>query len=193
MTLVDTDKPSSMIDQAQTPLYECMDPSNPGYHRQSRRPISHEPPRVLYSEEQRSQMFQQCHSDKPGHWGAGKTWITLNMHYPGHGIPFSRVQTLVAECPKCQKYRISDSGLVIAPKRTVLQPPDPWNIESSGSTATNELVNKASKLMDQMIEHATSSTTTSSSSSDGITLEIVLTQLELQKITLELEKLKQGV
>ena len=75
-------------------------------------------------------MFKQCHSDKPGHWGAGRTWITLNMNYPGHGIPFSRIQTLVAECPRCQKYRISNSGLTIAAKRTVLQPPDPWNTVS---------------------------------------------------------------
>jgi hypothetical protein len=73
MTLIDTDDPST-TDQAQTPLYQCIDPSDdPGRHRRSRRPITHEPPRVLYSEEQRSQMFKQCHSDKPGHWGAGKT------------------------------------------------------------------------------------------------------------------------
>ena len=133
MTLADTDNPSitdavAPTTDQQTTLYECIDPSNPDYHQRSRRPITHEPPRVQYSEEQRSQMFIQCHSNKP--WGAGKTWITLNTHYPGHGIPFSRVQTLVAEYPKCQKYRISDSGLVIAPKRTVLQPPDPWNTVS---------------------------------------------------------------
>ena len=75
-------------------------------------------------------MFVQCHSKRPGHWGAGKTWAMLNQYYPGHGISFARVQTLVAECAHCQKYRISDGGLVIPPKRTVLQPPDPWNTVS---------------------------------------------------------------
>ena len=75
-------------------------------------------------------MFVQCHSKKPGHWGAGKTWSMLNLYYPGHGMSFARVQTLVAECAHCQKYRISNGGLVIPPKHTILQPPDPWNTVS---------------------------------------------------------------
>ena len=113
-----------------TPVYECIDPSNPERRIQSHRPIAHELPKVQYCEEQRSQMFIQCHSKKPGHWGAGKTWATLNKYYPGHGMSFSRVQTLVAECPKCQKYRISNRGLVISPKHTILQPPEPWKTVS---------------------------------------------------------------
>jgi hypothetical protein len=136
ITLADTDDPSLLDavipspDQDQKIVYECINPSHPGQRRQSLRPIAHQPPKIQYSEEERSKMFQQCHSKKPGHWGAGKTWNTLNRYYLGHGIPFRRVQTPVAECPKCQKYRIGDSGLVIAPIHTVLQPPDPWNTVS---------------------------------------------------------------
>ena len=52
------------------------------------------------------------------------------MHYPGHGIPYKRIETLVAECPDCQKHRITRSTLVIAPSAAVLQPPDEYNTVS---------------------------------------------------------------
>jgi hypothetical protein len=76
-SVVDADIP--MTSHHSTPVYECIDPSNPKRRIRSSRPITHEPPRVRYSEEQRAQMFLQCHSKKPGHWGVGKTWATLSI------------------------------------------------------------------------------------------------------------------
>ena len=87
----------------------------------------HDPPIVQYSEAAKRAMFKQCHGRKSGHWGVGKTWKELNRFYPGHSLPYTQVQTLVYECPRCQKYKIGSSDLIIQPKATVLQPIDAFN------------------------------------------------------------------
>jgi len=92
--------------------------------------IIHKPPVILYSSAEKGAMFKQVHGKKNGHWGTAKTWRELNMHYPGHGIPYKKIETLVAECPDCQKHRITRSTLVIAPSAAVLQPPDEYNTVS---------------------------------------------------------------
>ena len=75
-------------------------------------------------------MFKQVHGKKNGHWGTAKTWRELNIHYPGHGLTYKKIETLVAECPDCQKHRIAKSTLVLAPSAAVLQPPDDYNTVS---------------------------------------------------------------
>ena len=39
-------------------------------------------------------------------------------------MPYKQVQTLVDQCPHCQKYRIRKSDLVIRPLATVIEPPN---------------------------------------------------------------------
>jgi hypothetical protein len=85
---------------------------------------AHRSPTVEYSEAARRQIFDEVHGGPAGHFGGGKTWYKLNQLYPGHRMPYKRVQTLVDECPHCQKYRIRKSDLVIRPLATVIEPPD---------------------------------------------------------------------
>merc|ERR1711991_654909 len=49
------------------------------------------------------EILSLVHNGKKGHWGAYRTWVTLNDTFPGHGIPFRTVQEFVQHCPICQK------------------------------------------------------------------------------------------
>ena len=85
---------------------------------------AHRSPTVQYSEAARRQIFDEVHGGPAGHFGGGKTWLKLNQLYPGHCMPYKQVQTLVDQCPHCQKYRIRKSDLVIRPLATVIEPPN---------------------------------------------------------------------
>ena len=50
------------------------------------------------------ELIALVHNGKKGHWGAYRTWVTLNDTFPGHGIPFRTVQEFVQHCPICQKF-----------------------------------------------------------------------------------------
>ena len=39
------------------------------------------------------------------HWGARRTWLSMNKRFPGHRIPYKWIVNQVAECGVCQKYR----------------------------------------------------------------------------------------
>ena len=71
-------------------------------------------------------MFKRVHGKKNGHWGTAKTWRELNIHYPDHGLPYKKIETLAAECPDCQKHRIAKSTLVLAPSA--------WQATSTATT-----------------------------------------------------------
>jgi hypothetical protein len=52
------------------------------------------------------ELFDTVHGGRSLHFGAKRTYLALCERYPGHKIPFHTVQTLVAECPACQKNRL---------------------------------------------------------------------------------------
>ena len=60
------------------------------------------------------------HNARMGHHGAYRTWILLNKHYPGHGIPVRMVQDFIRECPFCQKVRETVNASLQAPTRAIV-------------------------------------------------------------------------
>ena len=50
------------------------------------------------------EILKLVHNGRKGHWGAYRTWVTLNDTFPGHKIPFRIVQEFVQNCTICQKF-----------------------------------------------------------------------------------------
>jgi hypothetical protein len=51
----------------------------------------------------RIEMLREAHVGRAGHLGIRRTYDTLNVRFPGHGIPISQVVTFKENCPVCQK------------------------------------------------------------------------------------------
>ena len=64
--------------------------------------------------------IQQVHGGRMLHYGARKTWLKLNEHFPGHKIPFRIIQEYVNACPRCQKDRLDMTQDIKPVTRTVL-------------------------------------------------------------------------
>lgn len=65
--------------------------------------------------------LSQVHGGRMLHHGARKTWLKLNLLFPGHKIPLQTVQDFIAKCPRCQKDRLHMTGDT-TPLRRVLIP-----------------------------------------------------------------------
>jgi hypothetical protein len=57
-------------------------------------------------------VLQQVHGSRAGHHGVRRTWLILNEHFPGHGIPYSVVYDYVLTCPVCQKVRLGHNDKI---------------------------------------------------------------------------------
>ena len=51
------------------------------------------------------QLYKEVHGGCKMHWGAQRTWQTLNKRFPGHHIPYRYIQEKVEECIVCRLYR----------------------------------------------------------------------------------------
>ena len=51
----------------------------------------------------RTEMLRTAHRGRAGHLGIRRTYETLNLHFPGHGISMSQVTAFKESCPECQK------------------------------------------------------------------------------------------
>ena len=51
----------------------------------------------------RLDMLREAHASRAGHLGVRRTYDTLNLRFPGHGIPLSQVTAFKESCPVCQK------------------------------------------------------------------------------------------
>ena len=51
-------------------------------------------------------LLRKVHDGRSGHWGVRHTWLALNKLYPGHRIPYKKVQDFVMSCYICQKGRL---------------------------------------------------------------------------------------
>jgi hypothetical protein len=76
----------------------------------------------------RKQMLDKVHGGRHSHLGARRTWMTLNQHFPGHGISYAQVAEHLACCLGCQKARLGMNEVLVpivrhlknpAPRRTV--------------------------------------------------------------------------
>ena len=72
--------------------------------------------------------ISMVHNSTMLHSGARRTWMLLGKYFPGHRIPFSRVQAFVRDCPRCQK----DARRMVADikpiTRTVIPPPNRFRV-----------------------------------------------------------------
>jgi hypothetical protein len=68
-------------------------------------------------------LLSQVHGGRMGHFGARKTWLLLNEHFPGHSIPYSFVADFVASCAVCQKDRLGMTATLV-PFVRHLKPPE---------------------------------------------------------------------
>jgi hypothetical protein len=66
--------------------------------------------------------LKQVHGGRMLHKGARETWKQLNQYFPGHHIPFAKVQEWVADCPRCQKDRLKMTADIQPVIRTVIPP-----------------------------------------------------------------------
>ena len=62
---------------------------------------------------------KSVHNGRMGHGGAARTWKLLNIHYPGHQIPFKLVQEFVMTCPICVKTRLKAANTIPPMYRTI--------------------------------------------------------------------------
>jgi len=69
------------------------------------------------------ELFSQVHGGRRGHWGARRTWSQLCQEFPGHNIPFAKVEEMIKACPTCQKARLRMS-YEVKPTVRHLKPPD---------------------------------------------------------------------
>lgn len=60
---------------------------------------------VTYRQWTCDEMFDEVHGGRKMHWGARRTWLSMNKRFPGHRIPYRWIVEQVAECGVCQKYR----------------------------------------------------------------------------------------
>jgi len=67
-----------------------------------------------------STTIASVHNPRMGHHGAFRTWLLLNKHCPGHGIPMQIVQDFVRECAFCQKVRSTVNDSLQAPTRAIV-------------------------------------------------------------------------
>ena len=44
------------------------------------------------------QLLRTVHNARMGHHGVKRTWVLLNKHYPGHGVPFKVIEDFVQTC-----------------------------------------------------------------------------------------------
>ena len=56
-------------------------------------------------------MFNSVHGGRNLHHGAKRTHFLLCARYPGHNVPMRVIQTLVSECPMCQKDRLGGAPI----------------------------------------------------------------------------------
>jgi hypothetical protein len=69
--------------------------------------------------------LKQCHNARVGHHGARRTWEQLQKNFPGNLISYRAVQDFVAECPICQKDRLTDMKNSLTPLVRHLKRPSP--------------------------------------------------------------------
>lgn len=100
--------------------------------------------------------ISMVHNSFMTHAGARRTWKMLGIYFPGHRIPFSRVQSFVRDCPRCQKdarRMVADIKPVI---RTVVPPANRFRVgidlltvtpqDSAGNVVCIVVVNLRTKL-----------------------------------------------
>jgi len=69
-----------------------------------------------------SYLLKQIHGGRNLHYGARRTWRLLNQLFPGHKIPYRKVEDFVLNCPICQKDRIGMTDYLL-PAIKHLKPP----------------------------------------------------------------------
>ena len=62
----------------------------------------------------------KVHNSRMGHHGVQRTWLLLNKHVPGHGIPIRIVQDYVSRCVWCQKVRNTLASTLAGPIRAIV-------------------------------------------------------------------------
>jgi hypothetical protein len=67
-------------------------------------------------------LLKQIHGGRNLHYGARRTWRLLNQVFPGHGIPYRKVEDFISSCPICQKDRIGMTDFLL-PSVRHLKPP----------------------------------------------------------------------
>jgi hypothetical protein len=65
--------------------------------------------------------LRRVHSGRNLHPGVRRTWLALNARFPGHRIPYRKVEEFVESCAVCQKDRLGMTG-TIAPVVRHLKP-----------------------------------------------------------------------
>jgi hypothetical protein len=66
-----------------------------------------------------SEACKAAHNSRIGHFGARKTWLSLNKLFPGHKIPYSLVEEFIMACPVCQKDRLRVANSIPPIYRTI--------------------------------------------------------------------------
>ena len=61
------------------------------------------------------EIFAQVHGGRMMHHGGKRTWQDLNRYFPGHKIPYTLVEEMVANCAICQKVRLGADRPPLAP------------------------------------------------------------------------------
>ncbi len=52
------------------------------------------------------EVLKQVHNSRMGHHGVRKTYVLLNLYFPGHRIPHRIISDFIQTCPTCQKERL---------------------------------------------------------------------------------------
>jgi hypothetical protein len=67
-------------------------------------------------------LLAKVHGGRKRHHGVRKTYLALNDHFPGHMIPYFKVEDFVAACAICQKYRLGMTDALEPVYRTLKSP-----------------------------------------------------------------------
>jgi hypothetical protein len=68
------------------------------------------------------EMLRRVHGKRSAHFGARRTWLLLNKHFPGHKIPYAAAVEYVLMCGICQKVRLGMNDALVPSVRTLKNP-----------------------------------------------------------------------
>ena len=99
-------------------------------------------------------ILKTIHGGRMGHFGTRKTWKLLNELYPGHKIPYRKVDDFVSTCAICQKDRLGMTDS-ITPLVRVLKPEHKRSIVGIDTLTITPPDNDGNQFVTVIVNHFT--------------------------------------